>query len=154
MTSNYRRMHWFGDWAWGIPLIILTVLVHSLVLFGLRYRMVSALAAYYNEEHFSFPFALAMAVAVLFVTIMLAGEAALWAGVYVAIGAQHHVSMAMLYSLEAMTTFGHASVFLAPRWEFLGALEALNGVILIGLTTAFIFSLLHGAELRRKDPAS
>jgi len=143
-------MHWFGDWSWGIPLIILTVLVHSLVLFGLRYRMVSVLASYYNEERFSLPFALAMGGAVLFVTLMLAGEAALWAGVYVAIGAQPRASTAMLYSLEAMTTFGHANVSLAPRWEFLGALEALNGVILIGLTTALIFSLLHGAQRRRE----
>jgi hypothetical protein len=116
--------------------------------------MVSALASYYDEERFSLPFALAMGFAVLFVTLMLAGEAALWGGVYVAIGAQDRASMAMLYSLEAMTTFGHANVSLAPRWEFLGALEALNGVILIGLTTAFIFSLLHGAELRRKGTGS
>jgi hypothetical protein len=47
-----------------------------------------------------------------------------------------------------MTTFGHADVYLATRWQFLGALEALNGVILLGLSTAYIFSVLHSAELR------
>ena len=144
-------MHWIDDWAWGVPLIVLTVILHSLALFGMRHHMVAALATYYDDEHFSLPFALAMGVAVLVVTVLLAAEAALWAGVYVMIGAQPDVPNAMLYSLEAMTTFGHADVYLAPHWQFLGALEALNGVILIGLTTAFIFSLLRGAELRRKE---
>jgi hypothetical protein len=144
-------MYWFNAWAWGIPLIVLTVLVHTLALFSMRYRMVPALARYYDDEHFSVLFALAMSAAVLCVTVLLALEAALWAGVYVAIGAQHDMAPAMLYSLEAMTTFGHADVYLTARWQFLGALEALNGVILIGLTTAFIFSLLRGAELRRKQ---
>jgi hypothetical protein len=48
-----------------------------------------------------------------------------------------------------MTTFGHADVYLAPGWQFLGALEALNGVILIGLSTAYLFAVLHSAELRK-----
>ena len=144
-------MQWADDWAWGVPIIVLTVLVHSVLLFGMRYRMVAALATYYDEEHFSFPFVVATAISVLFVTVLLAVEAALWAGVYVAVGAQPDWSRSMLFSLEAMTTFGHADIYLTPHWQFLGALEALNGVILIGLTTAFLYSLLRGAEVRRTD---
>ncbi|HVN68729.1 MAG TPA: hypothetical protein VMU38_03620 [Candidatus Binatia bacterium] len=143
-------MHWLADWAWGVPLIVLTLIVHSLALFGMRHRMIATLAAYYDDEHFSLPFALAMGVVVLFATVLLAAEAALWGAVYVAVGTLPDWPRAMLYSLEAMTTFGHSDVYLTADWQFLGALEALNGVILIGLTTAFIYSLLRGAELRRK----
>ena len=39
---------------------------------------------------------------------------------------------AMLYSLNAMTTYGHESTQLAPHWQMMGALEALNGVMLFG----------------------
>jgi uncharacterized protein (TIGR04206 family) len=53
--------------------------------------------------------------------------------------------MAMLYSLGAMTTYGHASVFLAEDWRMMGALEALNGMLLFGLTTAFLFSMISQA---------
>ena len=49
----------------------------------------------------------------------------------------------MLFSLNAMTTYGHDSLGLAPHWRLMGALEALNGVILFGLTTAFLFSTLQ-----------
>jgi hypothetical protein len=122
---------------------------HSLALFGARNRIVVALASRYSDESFSLGFALTIGTVVLFVTVFLAMEAAVWAGVYYLIGALPDFARGMLYSLQAMTTFGHADVYLTPRWQFLGALEALNGVILIGLSTAFIFSVLHSAELRK-----
>jgi hypothetical protein len=50
---------------------------------------------------------------------------------------------AMLYSLNAMTIYGHANLYLAPGWEMMGALEALNGWILFGLTTAFLFNVIQ-----------
>ncbi len=113
--------------------------------------MIATVAKHYDEEAFSLVFGFAMGAVVLFATFLLAVEAAFWAVVYVTIGALPDFSRAMLYSLEAMTTFGHADVYLTAHWQFLGALEALNGVILIGLTTAFIFSVLRGAELRWKE---
>ena len=121
-----------------------------MALFAMRYRMVKALATYYDDENFSLLFAFAMGVSVLLVTVLLAAEATLWAAVYVAVGAAADAPHAMLYSLEALTTFGHSDIYLTAPWRFLGALEALNGVILIGLTTAFIFALLRGAEVRQK----
>ena len=51
----------------------------------------------------------------------------------------------MLLSLNAMMTYGHDSLGPADHWRLMGALEALNGVILFGLTTAFLFSVLQGA---------
>lgn len=49
----------------------------------------------------------------------------------------------MLYSISAMTSFGHAGIYLDPYWQMMGALEALNGMMLFGLTTAFLFSVLQ-----------
>jgi hypothetical protein len=49
----------------------------------------------------------------------------------------------MLYSLSALTTYGHASSSLTEHWRMLGALEALNGMLLFGLTTAFLFAMIQ-----------
>jgi hypothetical protein len=49
----------------------------------------------------------------------------------------------MLYSISAMTTFGHANLYLENRWQMMGALEALNGLILFGITTAFMFAIIQ-----------
>lgn len=51
----------------------------------------------------------------------------------------------MLYSLGAMTTYGHSNISLAPGWQMMGTLEALDGWILFGLTTAFLFSIMQRA---------
>ena len=50
---------------------------------------------------------------------------------------------AMLYSLGAMTTYGHKNLVLEDRWQMMGALEALNGMLLFGLTTAFLFAMIQ-----------
>jgi hypothetical protein len=50
---------------------------------------------------------------------------------------------AMLYSLSAITSYGHANIFLEPHWQMMGALEALNGMLLFGLTTAFLFAMIQ-----------
>jgi hypothetical protein len=49
----------------------------------------------------------------------------------------------MLYSLSAMTTFGHANLYLEPCWQLMGVIEALSGVVLFGLTTAVLFSIVE-----------
>ena len=54
----------------------------------------------------------------------------------------------MLYSLSAITSYGHSAIFLEERWKLLGAIEAMNGLILFGLTTAFLFAAI---ELVRPD---
>ncbi len=49
----------------------------------------------------------------------------------------------MLYSLSAKKTYGHANLFLKDRWQLMGALEELNGMLLFGLTTAFPFAMIQ-----------
>jgi len=76
-------------------------------------------------------------------TALHAIEAAARAGAYRVLGALPDSKSAMLYSLSAMTTYGHANIFLEPHWQMMGALEALNGMLLFGLTTAFLFAMIQ-----------
>ena len=57
----------------------------------------------------------------------------------------------MLYSVSAMTSYGHADVYLEDRWQPLGAIEAVNGVILFGLTTAFLFAAIQQVWPLQRD---
>ncbi len=49
----------------------------------------------------------------------------------------------MEFSLGAMTTFGAGGGHLGAEWKLMGPLEALNGWILFGLTTAFLFTIIR-----------
>ena len=62
----------------------------------------------------------------------------------------------MLYSLGAMTSYGHENLHLKDQWQLMGALEALNGMLLFGLTTAFLFAMIREVwdtenKLRHRD---
>jgi hypothetical protein len=96
-----------------------------------------------SRRHFVSAFALVMGVATLWATFLHAIEASIWAVAFQFLGAIPDGKTAMLYSLSAFTTYGHAALFLAPHWQLMGAIEALNGIILIGLTTAFLYGTLQ-----------
>ena len=69
-----------------------------------------------------------------------------WAGLYLWLDALPDWHEAMLYSLGAVTSYGHAPIFLADRWRLLGAIEAVDGLILFGLTTAAKASTKSGGS--------
>jgi hypothetical protein len=42
-----------------------------------------------------------------------------------------------------MTSYGHTDLSLEDDWHLMGAPEALNGWLLLGLTTAFLFAVIE-----------
>jgi hypothetical protein len=88
-------------------------------------------------------FAVIIGVTALLATVLHALEAGAWAAAYRLLGALPDYKSAVLYSLSAMTSYGHADLFLERQWQLMGALEALNGMLLFGLTTAFLFAIIQ-----------
>lgn len=134
---------WHANWAWGLPLIVLNVVLHVLGLGLINEKVVRTLSGMMHRRHFTLMFAVAMSVTVLLVTLLHSIEAVVWAAAYRLLGALPDNKTAMLYSLSALTSYGHANVFLADHWKMMGALESLNGMLLFGLTTAFLFAMIQ-----------
>jgi len=134
---------WSNNWAWSLPLIVLTVVAHAFGLALIREQVVVPLTQRLGRHRTSFVLAAIVAPTVLLLAVLHGIEAGAWAVAYVALGARPDFASAMLYSLSAMTTFGHAEIFLATHWRLMGALEALNGMKLFGLTTAFLFAVIQ-----------
>ena len=70
-------------------------------------------------------------------------EAAIWAAAYVWLGALDSPRDAILYSLDSMTTRGASGLMLEPHWQMMGALEAADGMLLFGISTAYIFAVMQ-----------
>jgi hypothetical protein len=134
---------WTGDWAWSLPLIVLTVVIHVCGLALIGESVVKVLAESADRRRFIFKFAVVMAITSLLATILHGIEGAIWAAAYSFLGALPDARTAMLYSISAMTSYGHAALYLKDRWQMMGALEALNGMLLFGLTTAFLFAMIQ-----------
>ncbi|HUN61909.1 MAG TPA: hypothetical protein VMU53_07960 [Candidatus Sulfotelmatobacter sp.] len=128
---------WGADWLWGVPLILVTVMIQVHALSFLK-RQADQRMSYIYKHH-----TLSVGSVTLSITILHAFEAVLWAGTFLFLGAVPDPRTAMLYSLNALTAFGHTDVNLEKQWQLMGALESLNGWILFGLSTAYIFGLIQ-----------
>ncbi len=134
---------WGMDWFWSLPLIVTTVIVHVVGLMLIFRGFVDVMRGAIIRRHAVPMFILSMAAVSLLAVLLHGFEGAIWAASYRLIGALSDYRSAMLYSLSAMTTYGHATIYLEDRWELLDALESLNGTLLFGLTTAFLYAMIR-----------
>jgi hypothetical protein len=144
---------WGSDWAWSMPLIVVTVVFHAYFL-GLLNRAVSfILKRKRTRDLDDMVSVMVVGGTALCATILQGFEAAIWAIAYRLLGALPDRKGAMLFSLGAMTTVGNTTFRLESRWQLMGSLEALNGWILFGLTTAFLFTVIQEVWSRRQPPS-
>src|SRR5271167_3280847 len=78
---------WRADWAWGLPLIVLTVLIHVLGLGLINQRAVRISSGIMVRRHPKAMFAVVMSATTLLATSLHGIEAGIWAAVYRLLGA-------------------------------------------------------------------
>lgn len=69
-------------------------------------------------------------------------ETSIWAGFYYARGLFADFETSLYFSLTSYSTMGFGDVVLPQKWRLLGGLEGISGVLLCGLSTAFIFVIV------------
>ena len=138
---------WADDWTLGLTMTVVTVIVHVLGL-GIVGRFFDYMMTLFDHRlrRSLFRLVLIGAPTVALVFCLHALESVLWAISYVSIGALPTFHQAVLYSLGAMSTYGHAAVYLAPDWQALGAIQALNGMIIFGLTVGFLSAIVRRVQ--------
>jgi hypothetical protein len=142
---------WGSDWVWSMPLILVTVIFHAYCL-GLLKRLVGRVLKSKRNNGLANVVSLFVIGGTALSAVVLHGiEAAVWALAYFLLGALPDRKTAMLYSLGAMTTFGNDKLSLDTQWRLMGSLEALNGWILFGLTTAFLFTVIQEVWLHNNS---
>jgi hypothetical protein len=86
----------------------------------------------------------ALLTAVMFVMLMGAlAQIAAWAGLFLVFGAFTDFATAFYHSVVNFATLGYGDLVMSEERRLLGALEALNGVLMIGLTTGVLFAVLN-----------
>lgn len=69
-------------------------------------------------------------------------QAAIWAWLFLALGEYKDFVTALYFSLVNFTTLGYGDLVMSPERRILGALEAANGVLMLGLTTSALYSVV------------
>jgi hypothetical protein len=135
------------NWTWGLSLIALTIAIHAigvvvLAIVSLRIRVRMA-----NRSlglRYVIPIVIGLVAAAGLLLAVLHGiEAAIWAAAYLWLGAFASPLDAIIYSVDSMATRGASGLTLEGHWRMMGALEAVDGMLLFGISTAYIFALLQ-----------
>jgi hypothetical protein len=78
--------------------------------------------------------------------IMLAGnivQIMLWGVLFVMLGEFDALLEAIYHSAVNYASLGYGDIVMSARWKLLGALEALNGVLMLGMTSAALVVILQ-----------
>ena len=79
-------------------------------------------------------------------------EVVVWAYTYKWVGATPPNTDLVYFAFGNYTTLGYGDVLPLPQWHLLGPMTALNGVLLIGWSTALIFEIVRRSVRQPENP--
>ena len=122
--------------ALGLFIVCLTVLVH---VFGLIWvtRAMNLLVKRFKLRGGSL---LAMVTVALGLFAILLAQTLVWAICYEFVDAFPNFTTSVYFSVASFSTLGLGDVIPAHGWRLLGAIESLNGFLMIGWSTAYLVS--------------
>ena len=135
------------SWLWGLSLIVLTMAIHATAVVVLAFAALRIRVRLEIRD-----LKLWSLIAILICLIGMVGlllavlhgiECGIWAGVYLWLGALDSPADALLFSLDSMSTRGASQLTLHRNWQIMGALEAVDGMLLFGVSTAYLFSVMQ-----------
>ena len=130
-----------------LPLLTATaVLLGSLLSYGVAMGLlvqivVRLIRSGYTERGFWTDVFVMMIVTLVTVASHLT-QIALWAAALLMSGEISTFETAFYYSAQNYTALGYGDIVLSERWRLLGPLEAINGLLLFGLSTGVMFAVM------------
>jgi len=126
----------------GTCAVISTILIHSMAL--------SAGVNFFRRErrlgHAGTIFWKDVAIVSLTVAIALIAhliEIALWAMLFLFCGEFTQFGVAYYHSAVNYTTLGYGDMVMSASWKLLGPMEAADGMLMFGISTALVFALIQ-----------
>jgi len=88
----------------------------------------------------------ALLTTVVVATVLHALQVTIWAIAYIMMlpaGELQTMEEAIYFSFVTFTTLGYGDITLSEGWRILSGMEALNGILLVGWTTALLFAVVQ-----------
>lgn len=134
----------FAELTLATFMVLLTVAIHAIGLFGLaRLLRLEEREEAREHTHPLSPRGMAATMIVILGLFVLHGvEIWLYALLYLAIGSVDGLREAVYFSTITYGAIGYNDAAMAEAWRLVSAIEGINGIILIGWSTAFFVTLL------------
>ena len=129
-----------GDIILGSFMISITVVLHTVGM-ALVIKVLSRWMPKRDDIGILFVIAILLFV-ILSVFFLHTIEIWSWALAYLALGQFSELETALYFSTVTFTNLGYGDIVLSEQWRLLSGFEAVNGVILFGVSTAFVFAVI------------
>ncbi len=138
---------WTASWWCSLLLFAITITIHAVGVVVIMRGIERFRASFVNMRQQFLDTTLGAITTIVVVALLLASlhaiEAIIWASGYMLLGAISTPADAVLYSVDSFTTRGSSGLFLRPEWRLMGAAEAGDGMLLFGISTAFLFYVMQ-----------
>jgi ion channel len=126
--------------ALGICIVLFCSLLQVSTIVGLRLALRRLSTHDPRIGHFVFETMIfGSVIAVLFFGML--AQVLVWAAVFIQVGEISDLQTAFYFSLVNFTTLGYGDIVLSKSRAILGPMEASNGVLMLGLSTSFLYSV-------------
>jgi len=133
----------------GLPTMALCLFTQSvLVIVALRYY--SSHERWINSPSFSSSLFVVSSVMLLLVVGNLV-QVAIWAMMFQILGEFEHFNAAFYHSAVNFATLGYGDIVMSDQHKLLGPIEAINGVLMIGVSTAALMAAFQDAIKKTVD---
>ncbi len=140
----------------GTVLVVVTVIIHGVGTFS----WVSLISRRYADQDGKLRSGKALQIlvgTVLVLLILHSIEIVVWAYAYLLLlpsGGLDSFEEAVYFSFVTFTTLGYGDITLTQGWRLLSGIEALNGIMLAGWTTALLFAFVQRTwqSIARRNP--
>lgn len=144
-------MAFVDDLMVAAVLILLTCIVHGFGLdrlMGVIVRHIQLAEAGRHRRLYKIMFAI---VSILGIFMLITVYIWLWAITYKLLNIPEFKTLedAVYFSTVTFTTLGYGDIVLHDKWRVLSGIEAANGVVLLGWSTAFLFEIMQLLYPRR-----
>lgn len=143
----------FGQLAIGSLIISLTVITQAIFI-GIAIAALNRTGDLMVRPPLNLKFVAALIAITLWLLASLSIGAWLWAITYLTMGAFEALEPALYFSIVSFTTLGFGDVVLPEKWRILSGLSAANGLILFGLSTAFLVEFLSRLRNAQEEAIS
>ncbi len=126
----------------GSAMIALTVVIHTAGLLGLIVCF-KALSSRFVENLNYITMTGILVVTIIGIFLVHTAEIWLWAVLYLWLGEFASFERVLYFSTVTFTSLGYGDITLQERWQLLSGFEAVNGIILFGVSTAFVFGVIR-----------
>jgi ion channel len=79
-------------------------------------------------------------------------QMAIWAVLFYLLGEFADISTALYHSAVNFVTLGYGDIVMTERWRLLGPLEAVNGILMFGVSTAVMTAAVLDVVKQRTAP--